>query len=303
MSPSLSYSFAPKYLSGTSSWVAHLPFAYELIRVLEPGVFVELGTWNGDSFFTFCQSVAENRLRTVCYAVDHWKGDDQAGSPDSAQYHRVQSYCSENYRDFAYLMQTDFTSASREFSDGQIELLHIDGLHTYEAVSSDFETWFPKVRNGGVILFHDICVRSSDNYQDFGVWKFWDELKSKHQTFEFGHGYGLGILVKGENAPAVAWLKSAMDESKSYFSRRGVDLQRIVESVGTQERLQERLQQMTADRDAHAEAGSRLAGELQGMHSQLQQVQQELSKTRNAIEEWNGGSWFRRAFHKFRTPK
>ena len=57
-----SYSFVPRYLSGESAWTGHIPFAYDLVRVLRPSLLVELGTWNGDSFFAFCQSVADLSL-------------------------------------------------------------------------------------------------------------------------------------------------------------------------------------------------------------------------------------------------
>ena len=79
------------------------------------------------------------------------------------------------------------------FSDGSIDLLHIDGLHTYEAVKEDFTNWYPKVRPGGIILFHDVMAR----IKDFGAWKFFDELLlSEQDIFRFNHGFGLGVLRK-----------------------------------------------------------------------------------------------------------
>ena len=202
-----------------------MPFAYDMVRFLRPTLLVELGSWSGDSFFTFCQSVADNSLNTRCYAVDHWKGDHQAGKPPGAQFARVQAYCSATYSAFAYLIRTDFVSASGEFNDQSIDLLHIDGTHTYEGVSSDFKTWFPKVRPGGVILFHDICVRSSEDHPDFGVWKLWEKLKEQHRAFEFPHAYGLGILVKDENRELETWLHEVFESSRgAYYVNRGTDL-------------------------------------------------------------------------------
>jgi len=104
----------------------------------------------------------------------------------------VAAYHQSNYAGFSYLLRTSFDQALNSFEDQTISLLHIDGLHTYEAVSHDFYSWYPKVRPGGVILLHDIATR----HNDFGVWRLWDDLQRDFPTFAFHHGYGLGVLQK-----------------------------------------------------------------------------------------------------------
>ena len=78
------------------------------------------------------------------------------------------------------------------FEDNSIDILHIDGCHTYEATKNDYEKWVCKVKSDGFILFHDISMKE----RDFGVYRLWDELKEKYQTLEFHHSYGLGVLCK-----------------------------------------------------------------------------------------------------------
>ena len=67
------------YRSGESAWEEHVAFAFYLMRELQPRTFVELGTYWGDSYFAFCQGVAEWRLPTRCTAVNAWAGDAHAG--------------------------------------------------------------------------------------------------------------------------------------------------------------------------------------------------------------------------------
>src|SRR5271167_4640646 len=140
-------------------WSGHLAFASDLIVATQPELIVELGTHWGEAYFTFCQTVEEHGLSCLCYAVDHWLGDEHAGRYGEEVFDEVQRYNERYYKNFSNLIRTSFDDAVSQFGDGSISLLHIDGLHTYEAVSHDFRTWLPKVKPGGIVLIHDICVR------------------------------------------------------------------------------------------------------------------------------------------------
>jgi methyltransferase family protein len=189
----------PRRLTGVRSWHGHIPFAFWCIESLRPRVLVELGTHRGDSYCAFCQAVDRLSLACACHAVDTWRGDHQAGYYGEDVFKDLRRH-HKRYRRFSRLLRATFGEAVTQFADGSIDLLHIDGNHTYEAVRSDFETWLPKVSRRGVILFHDTNVREGD----FGVWRLWGELGPRYPHFEFLHSHGLGVLVVGEDAPEPA---------------------------------------------------------------------------------------------------
>jgi len=135
-------------------------------------LFVELGTHTGESFFAFCHSIEESGVQCGAVAVDTWRGYAHTGAYDDSVFQEVESYARNNYPRFTKLLRMTFDEASSLFADGEIDLLHIDGLHTYEAVRHDFDTWWSKVRPGGVVVMHD----SFDRHDNFGVWQLLVEL-------------------------------------------------------------------------------------------------------------------------------
>jgi len=179
-----------------SAWIGHAPFLKYLIKEVKPDLFVELGTHNGFSYFVGCQTIHELKLPTKAFAVDHWLGDEHAGKFDQDVYRSVATH-NVKFECFSKLLKMTFLEARDEVPD-QINLLHIDGLHTYEAVKEDFETWHPKMHQDGIILLHDIHVR----HADFGVHILWSELKKKYKTIEFTGSYGLGVVFLG-NIPGT----------------------------------------------------------------------------------------------------
>lgn len=215
--------------------MGHIPFAGWLTEAIRPAIFVELGTHYGTSYLAFCQAVVANGLATRCFAVDTWEGDEHAGVYGEKIYGELHGYHATKYGAFSRLMRMTFDDAVGYFDDGSIDLLHIDGLHTYEAVRHDFETWLPKLSRRGVIIFHDTCVRE----REFGVWRFWGEISQRYPSFEFTHSHGLGVLAVGEEIPVPlqALLAATGEESGLLVNEMFESLGRTIDANFEIERL------------------------------------------------------------------
>ncbi|MNO26541.1 Chondroitin synthase [compost metagenome] len=187
----------PIYLSGKSAWAEHIPFAFSLIEKLKPGIFVELGTHYGDSYCAFCQAIQKSELDCKAYAVDTWQGDEHAGLYGQDVLDQLRARHDVPYASFSRLLRETFDQAASYFSPKSVDLLHIDGLHTYEAVKNDFDTWLPLMSDRGVIIFHDVNVRENG----FGVWKLFEEIEKQYPTFCFDHAHGLGVVAVGKQIP------------------------------------------------------------------------------------------------------
>ena len=127
------------------------------------------------------------------------------------------------FRNTGRFIRGYFSEAVSCFEDDSVELLHIDGLHTYEAVKEDYETWRPKLATCGVIMFHD-----TNEYQtDFGVWQFFDEVRHEAPaSFQFRHGHGLGVMAFGtpETNPVLdllAYFATRPEKIESFYATLG----------------------------------------------------------------------------------
>lgn len=247
--------FTPLSMRFPYGWCGHLPFAAWLVQILAPNMFVELGTHSGNSYFTFCQAVKAARLPTRCHAVDTWQGDEHAGQYGDDIFGAVSAHNQEHYAAFSTLLRQTFDDAADYFSAGSIDLLHIDGLHTYDAVRHDFETWLPKLAPDAVVLFHDTNVRE----RGFGVWQMWEELCASHPWhLEFMHSHGLGVLRRGDAPlPAhLAWLQpgsAAQTLVVDFFSAQGRHQLDRAELATTRSALADRERQIAELRQTELE--------------------------------------------------
>lgn len=212
----------PRLLTGAESWQAHIPVAFLLVELLRPNIYVELGTFRGDSYCAICQAVDLLGLATRCYAIDTWAGDEHTGPYGRTVLDELKAHHDPLYSRFSRLIRSTFDEALQHFADGTVDLLHIDGYHTYDAVRHDFETWQPKLDTAGVVMFNEINVRE----RDFGVWRFWEEISAKYPHASIAHGNGLGILAIGSSVSAdflslLACLDDAKDPTVELLSALG----------------------------------------------------------------------------------
>jgi len=180
-----------------SAWHGHISFVHWLVDATRPNLIVELGTERGVSYAAMCHAVAALGLATRCYAVDTWEGDAHTGSYESSVYDDLIAFNHTFYGGFSTLLRCTFDDALPQFAPCSIDLLHIDGLHTYAAVKHDFDTWLPKMSDRGVIILHDTAIRD----RGFGVWQLWEELSNRYPYFTFDHSAGLGVLIVGSAPP------------------------------------------------------------------------------------------------------
>jgi hypothetical protein len=214
----------PRRVTKAAAWVQHVPFGMTLVDLLRPRVIVELGTYWGDSYCAFCQAVVKLNLtgETRCVAVDTWQGDVHTGGYQGI-YEDLKAHHDPLYSSFSTLKRMTFDDAARETDDGGVDLLHIDGLHTYAAVKHDYETWRPKLSDRAVVLFHDTAERRDD----FGVWKLWEELSPQHPSFAFHFGHGLGVLGVGSNLPQS--IRNFFESANANAAR----MRQIYQALGT----------------------------------------------------------------------
>ena len=191
-----------------SGWHELVPLAHWLVKAIRPRAFVELGTHAGVSYSAFCSAILKNGVGGKAFAVDAWQGDAHAGFYGEEIFKDLEEFNEAKFGSFSRLLKCTFDEGLTFFEDGSIDLLHIDGFHSYEAVHHDFSTWQRKLSDRAVVLFHDITCRDPG----FEVWRFWEELTDRYPTFAFPHGNGLGIAAVGAEPPPAIRALVALTE-------------------------------------------------------------------------------------------
>ena len=165
-----------------SAWVGHEEFAIWLVNKVRPETTVDLGVDYGFSLY----ALAIPRIGEV-YGIDSFEADAHAGDhPDN--YNIVMQFKEKHKFDNVHVIKGWFQEIVKIWSK-PIQILHIDGLHTYDAITDDWKHWAPFVPDNGVIIMHDVT-----SFPD--ITKFYNEINMPKAFFR--HSAGLGIATKNE---------------------------------------------------------------------------------------------------------
>lgn len=170
----------------------------EVVARGEPKRVLEIGVGKGGTAWCWSKIPSVETLILIDLPGGPW-----GGGPEREQIENIARNSKAHLHFIAgnSLNKSSYDAVTSTLAGEAIDFLHIDGDHSYAGVKSDFLTYEPLLRNGGIIAFHDICEHPPETHCE--VKKFWDEIKEtwpKDKVAEFlaepGTWGGIGLLMK-----------------------------------------------------------------------------------------------------------
>jgi predicted O-methyltransferase YrrM len=154
------------------------------VAARRPHITVEIGTAGGGMLYCLSQLAAPDALLVSIDVPGGPYGEGQddeecrlfatfVGAGQTLEFIRDRSFHYSTKLDLAKLL-----------GGRKVDLLLIDGDHSYAGAKSDFEMYREFVAIGGLIAFHDISMFPDTWGRGFDVGVLWRELAATHRTRE-----------------------------------------------------------------------------------------------------------------------
>lgn len=169
-----------------------------LLKSHKPKYILEIGTASGGTLFLFSRIASKD---AVIISVDLPGGKHGGGYP-SWKIPLYEAFVLSGQKIHLIRANSHYKSTLNKviniLKDKKLDLLFIDGDHSYEGVKKDFEMYNALVNDNGIIAFHDIVEFRPKN-TNLDVYKFWNEIKVKYNFEEYvedknQNWAGIGIL-------------------------------------------------------------------------------------------------------------
>jgi hypothetical protein len=175
------------------------PFARWLLERKLDNV-LEIGTLHGGTTALW-HSISTGRVVTIDLPLGRFGGKDHGY--DSERCTQRKEDLESRFERLSQILGDSHSLAvwaevASIFQAGSVDLLFIDGDHTYAGVRQDFEQYKHFVRSGGVVAFHDILDTPFHRQTGCEVHTLWQELKKLYPTLEFVANEawgGIGALI------------------------------------------------------------------------------------------------------------
>lgn len=169
----------------------------ELARAFQPRTVLEIGTATGGTHYLLGTALPSVTLTLgLDLFVQRSRLLEAFGRPGCRQIFRHGD--SRSHESFRWVRDS--------LAGLPLDVLFIDGDHTYAGVKGDFDTYTPLVRPGGIVALHDIVPDWRTRFgRETGRWagdvpRFWRDIKGKFaETMEIVEdsdqdGLGIGVI-------------------------------------------------------------------------------------------------------------
>jgi cephalosporin hydroxylase len=125
-------------------------------NLLQNSKMIEIGAYTGES----TQIFASTGIFSEINVIEPFKFNESFNNTsieDIQKWNKVEEEFKNNTRFFnnVNLIKDYSHNVSTIFADKSVDLVYIDGDHSYEAVNKDIELYLPKIKQGGILAGHD----------------------------------------------------------------------------------------------------------------------------------------------------
>jgi len=138
---------------------------YEYIaKLTNLKVFVELGSWQGDSISYLTRQIKEyqNMENVKIYSIDLFEDTPckimrkkYSNKVDHIRHIYEYNLAINQVRDNIITIKKDTALSANDFENNSVDFCFLDASHDYQSAIQDLKAWYPKIKKGGIISGHD----------------------------------------------------------------------------------------------------------------------------------------------------
>ncbi len=141
------------------NWFTYKNLYKSMVEKFNSGsIFVEVGCWKGKSSAYLAVEILNSGKNIKLNCIDTWKGSVEHLEYEHVKKNTLYDLFINNVSPLLTIInpiRMESVDASKIFEDNSIDFIFIDASHDYNNVKSDIKSWYPKLKNGGVIAGHD----------------------------------------------------------------------------------------------------------------------------------------------------
>jgi hypothetical protein len=147
-------------IDGFSSFYEQGNLLYVVLNNLKPSNekkinIAEIGVYKGKLTALWNVELLNLKLNYDYYAIDTFEGSSE--HVKNYDYYKETCNNLESIKNYIKIIKNESTIEAKNYPDEFFDFVYVDASHDYDSVTRDLETWYPKVKNNGIIAGDDYC--------------------------------------------------------------------------------------------------------------------------------------------------